>query len=862
MSRAVGLALLLLVSVIKCLDQAAGKYVVLGGEAEETVVDSQLGKVHSRTSESGGKEVNFVFQVSRPDISTGPVAAFLLKVEAVHDFSNRSLSVIARTQDDMKKWEMPMETNVTVTMERVINLFNCLRDKNTTHVVISVSSLEPIQYQISLVSIPEFVVQVDQEVEVKGVGFLSPGLRYVDLNDVPKDALLRFEAHSPQIFSCARISLTPFFEKITTFPESSLEKGLFEAHQTMLGLAAFSLQRGHFGKGVLVKLVRVSDSSGVCDSNDLSKNPMSSSMKDFTFSLSDKPYGDTDFQMGIAAGCGALLCIVILSVTCFCVISQDPLISRRDKMQARDSCPCHGHLVPCSSRRSELKSENMDENNGLFKEENYLQVHNKTDLSWNNQQVSSLARPDSGIDSPTVNKEVSAFSAEIQKRANDGAVVEAAWSRQSERLPAISKGTSGVKFSVSELVIEETSSLELGESSSGCCSLSVDESHSVSSRHSSNHDPGGPHRDREIEPLYQAACQCNNGSGHEERLLKIMFKRSDLYVWLVLIMGVFYSLPAFQLVLGDQLHMKGAGNLDLCYYNFLCAVPALGLSDFNHTFSNLWYVVLGVLFILLTLHQSRNHNAKGDKKKRLKHSCYRKFRLELNESSTANNTSTDMDALGVSESTVQILPNQVSPSKEESDEVVGLPRHYGLFYAMGSALVFQGLLSTCYHLCPTKANFQFDATFMYVVATLCFMKIYQFRHSQHASAAYKVSWSLTRSAINVFGILGISGVRWSCSDSHSADYGDAVPNVDCVLDPHTGLLLHSLSASHVHSLPDQTSSCAGRKNHLLGLQFFEKFHQNQESRFQSEDVKEAIGTNSVLERTQLGFPRVWSHAYP
>ena len=41
-----------------------------------------------------------------------------------------------------------------------------------------------------------------------------------------------------------------------------------------------------------------------------------------------------------------------------------------------------------------------------------------------------------------------------------------------------------------------------------------------------------------------------------------------------------------------------AGSLDACYYNFLCAHPVGGLSDFNHVFSNAGYLLLGALFML------------------------------------------------------------------------------------------------------------------------------------------------------------------------------------------------------------------------------------------------------------------------
>ena len=57
----------------------------------------------------------------------------------------------------------------------------------------------------------------------------------------------------------------------------------------------------------------------------------------------------------------------------------------------------------------------------------------------------------------------------------------------------------------------------------------------------------------------------------------------------------------------------------------------------------------------------------------------------------------------------------------------GIPEQYGIFFALGLALVMEGVLSGSYHICPTKVNFQFDTTFMYVIGVLLFLKFYQFR---------------------------------------------------------------------------------------------------------------------------------------
>ncbi|XP_033325019.2 SID1 transmembrane family member 1 [Megalopta genalis] len=155
---------------------------------------------------------------------------------------------------------------------------------------------------------------------------------------------------------------------------------------------------------------------------------------------------------------------------------------------------------------------------------------------------------------------------------------------------------------------------------------------------------------------------------------KILRHKSRLYLYYLITVAIFYTLPVVQLVLTYQNVLHVTGNQDMCYYNFLCAHPLKQLSDFNHVFSNFGYVILGLLFIFLT--NSRELNAVD----------------------------------------------------RERNKFYGIPQHYGLFYAMGTALIMEGVLSASYHVCPNHSNFQFDTSFMYMIAVLCMIKIYQTRH--------------------------------------------------------------------------------------------------------------------------------------
>merc|ERR1712016_212843 len=58
----------------------------------------------------------------------------------------------------------------------------------------------------------------------------------------------------------------------------------------------------------------------------------------------------------------------------------------------------------------------------------------------------------------------------------------------------------------------------------------------------------------------------------------------------------------------------------------------------------------------------------------------------------------------------------------------GIPLQCGIYYTMGGALAMEGAMSASYHICPTTISFQFDTTYMYLIAILIYTKLYQNRH--------------------------------------------------------------------------------------------------------------------------------------
>ncbi|XP_035535820.1 SID1 transmembrane family member 2 [Morone saxatilis] len=185
---------------------------------------------------------------------------------------------------------------------------------------------------------------------------------------------------------------------------------------------------------------------------------------------------------------------------------------------------------------------------------------------------------------------------------------------------------------------------------------------------------------------------------------RVLSKKYQIYFWNIATIAVFYALPVVQLVITYQTVVNVTGNQDICFYNFLCAHPLGALSAFNNILSNLGYVMLGLLFLLIVLKRDIVHNR-------------------------------------------ALVRNELNALE------CGIPKHFGLFYAMGTALMMEGLLSACYHVCPNYTNFQFDTSFMYMIAGLCMLKLYQKRHPDINASAYTAYACLA--AVIFFSVLGV-----------------------------------------------------------------------------------------------------------
>ena len=187
-----------------------------------------------------------------------------------------------------------------------------------------------------------------------------------------------------------------------------------------------------------------------------------------------------------------------------------------------------------------------------------------------------------------------------------------------------------------------------------------------------------------------------------------LWKKYLLYLTSVITVTMFYALPAVQVAVFRVLLYRNGDN-DLCYFNFKCSHTLGEAVSFNNIWSNVAYLVLGVAFILLT-----------GVKQFLRSQMLKKSEKEA-----------------------------IQEYKER-----GITPYFGIYYALGFALISEGLMSSIYHTCPSGINFQFDSSFMFIISTLCILKLYQNRHpdiSVGAASTFMLLGSLI--ILTAFGLL-------------------------------------------------------------------------------------------------------------
>ena len=133
-----------------------------------------------------------------------------------------------------------------------------------------------------------------------------------------------------------------------------------------------------------------------------------------------------------------------------------------------------------------------------------------------------------------------------------------------------------------------------------------------------------------------------------------------------------------------------------CYYNNKCKHDFMKLPAFNNVVSNLGYIILGIIYISYIYFTQRIDNG------------------------------------------------------------LGIHTDVSLYYSLGISLIFEGIFSSMYHLCPSTLNFQFDTSFMFIGIILMYLTIFQKRHPDKMPGPPKTYLSLALLiAINMFTLSGV-----------------------------------------------------------------------------------------------------------
>ena len=168
------------------------------------------------------------------------------------------------------------------------------------------------------------------------------------------------------------------------------------------------------------------------------------------------------------------------------------------------------------------------------------------------------------------------------------------------------------------------------------------------------------------------------------------------YSYITCIVGCVLMVGAFQFVYADWYLMIQEGDRDHCYYNDFCYRVSNYDIPFNLMSSNFAYILHAFILALSVWYMESELLAR----------C-KKIR--------------------------QTQPPPVAENAEcNSTEAHKRRISFSIGYAFSWALLFEGLFSMLYHLCPTKMTFQFDLAFMFVISGLIVVVMYNGIQLNHA----------------------------------------------------------------------------------------------------------------------------------
>ncbi|ODN01612.1 SID1 transmembrane family member 2 [Orchesella cincta] len=176
----------------------------------------------------------------------------------------------------------------------------------------------------------------------------------------------------------------------------------------------------------------------------------------------------------------------------------------------------------------------------------------------------------------------------------------------------------------------------------------------------------------------------------------------------------------------DEPRLWQTGDYDICYINHYCSHMLGPVHDFNHIYSNIGYYIFGLLYAKLV----------------------RNRQIEDHSSSVPKSS----DEEQTSRPPFGLWPGPGARRCSHNHEK-GVCNHYSLLYCLAFTQFMTGVMSAGYHICPNQSNFQFDTVFMYTIAAITIVTLYQFRHPTYLSANFTFAALALVACITVLGLL-------------------------------------------------------------------------------------------------------------
>ncbi|XP_068696749.1 uncharacterized protein [Montipora foliosa] len=255
-------------------------------------------------------------------------------------------------------------------------------------------------------------------------------------------------------------------------------------------------------------------------------------------------------------------------------------------------------------------------------------------------------------------------------------------------------------------------------------------------------------RDQDIQP----STGQDKGNNFIFAMLKVAYKcwfsgGPKTYSYATGVAGFVLMIGACQFVIANWYVMIQEGDRDDCYYNDLC----YRVSDYhdiplNLMISNLTYIVHALILTVCVWYMETELHLFCENLKKAVTSGEKVTQPGNGQKNGNNSDNRQSTSFGCNGKQHEALPNHVfiCPNITLHLPEGGVPEHklgykerktlmaralkrkysYSIGYAFAWALLFEGLFSLLYHLCPSRYTFQFDSAFMFVIAGLTVLLVY------------------------------------------------------------------------------------------------------------------------------------------